>query len=127
MPSDPAKPADKAQKSDVASAAPGLGDILAKIVHEIVLARVRHRALLQTLMNETVFRWETYVDNYDTIRERDAAGLFAQLFMEPELFSQQFSEWKQADTQRYGYQPKRLREKAEQSQPNRMTKEDEKT
>jgi hypothetical protein len=78
-----------------------MGDAIAHILTELGLARVRHRALIATLVDAGVISWEAYVENYMRTATRDAAGLTSQLILTPEAFKKRFGAWKRADVDRY--------------------------
>lgn len=78
-----------------------MGHALAHIITELGLARVRHRALLKTLLDAGVIEWDSYVSDYVQTASRDLTGLTAQLVMTNEAFRQHFGDWKKEDLERY--------------------------
>ena len=75
---------------------------LSRLILEAAQARIRHRALIETL-GEGKFEWSTYVKQLKAIRERDENALVQQLILTSDAFNAAFSEWSARDFARFGY------------------------
>lgn len=71
------------------------------MIREVVVGRVRHRALLDLLVKGE-FSWNAYLDRYTEFYERDAEPLFAQIILKADDFKAAFGDWKTIDMSRYG-------------------------
>jgi len=74
---------------------------LGRIIREAVMARIRHRALLEMLLAGEG-SWDAYREKYTTLRERDYRPLLAQVVLTREDFERSYSQWLADDHERYG-------------------------
>jgi hypothetical protein len=75
-------------------------EVVRRLVHESALSRVRHRALLDTLM-EGPFESRRYFAHFRSLMARDLSALAGKLFMESEDFAKYFGDWAKADEAKY--------------------------
>ncbi len=94
-------PRDRVQSTDevVHEAVPPL-QVLIRLMHEGIAARIRHRALLDVLAHSD-FSMDRYKTTYAELLERDRDALMAKALLSKPDFEETFSGWIKEDSARY--------------------------
>lgn len=77
--------------------------LLAAMVNELARSRVRHRALLDLLVEHGLIKMVDYVERYRLTEERDFKPFVELLLLSPEQFRERWSDWIAANETQYGY------------------------
>lgn len=99
-------------------------ELLKRITIELVMTRVRHRALLKTL-REGTFSWEAYTESVETVEESDAVVLYQALTMSWDYFRANNAQWIESDFARYGFKRKGASKGSQEDAPPGDSAEDE--
>ena len=76
-----------------------------RVTVESVYARIRHRALLETLREEMPFSYSHYLEQFEKICDRDSLPLLDALVLTDAAYREEYAEWLKADMIRYGSLP----------------------
>jgi hypothetical protein len=96
----PPEPAETDSDGDAIEAAP-FDEVVLRLVYEMTLERVRHRALLAYLEKHVGLEFAEYERLFHSIADRDGEALFARLMMNKEDFDEYFEAWAAEDRKRY--------------------------
>jgi hypothetical protein len=88
-----------------------LAEAIGRLIGEVAQGRIRHRALLQTLLEANVIDWDRYVENLVSIADKDFPGIVSQLLLTREAFNKRYGEWHKQDMEKYGFAWQAVREK----------------